>query len=240
MAELPRRRRPPPPAWTRPLLERLTPTVRALVILVTLSYLFFVLTPPLNDWMYLHLGVGPSLFRGEIWQPVTSLLLMTRLGGWFFTVIGLWWVGAFIERLRGSRFLIQLLLGAGILANLVAALAVLAFPVASPPVRADGAGFALTAVFVAFARIYGARPAQIWGALSMRADHFTWLLLGFSLLVSGANRDWPGIVAELAAIAVGLAVTGGIGALRDRWRARRVRARYRVLDGGKRKSSPLN
>jgi membrane associated rhomboid family serine protease len=221
-------------------MEKLTPTVRALVIAVTLGYLFFVFTPPLNDWMLSHLAVGPNFIRGELWQPATALLLNTRLGGWFFTVLGLWWVGAFIERVRGARFLITLLLGAGVLANVVAALAGLAFPGASPLVRADGAGFALTAVFVAFARIYGARPAQIWGALSMRADYFTWILIGFSLLVSLANRDWPGILAELAAIAVALAVTGGIGEFREKWRARRVRSRYRVLDGGKGKSTRPN
>jgi membrane associated rhomboid family serine protease len=221
-------------------MERLTPTVRGLVIGVTLAYLFFVFTPPLNDWMLTHLAVGPYFFHGEVWQPVTALILNTRLGGWFFTVIGLWWVGAFIERVRGPRFLVRLLLGAGILANVVAAVACLVIPGGSPQVRADGAGFALTAVFVAFARIYGARPAQIWGALSMRADYFTWILVGFSLLVSMANRDWPGFLAELTAIAVALAATGGIGQFRDRWRASRTRARYRVLDGGKGKPTHLN
>ncbi len=221
-------------------MERLTPTVRALVIGVTLAYLFFVFTPPLNDWALTHLAVGPYFFHGEVWQPVTALILNTRLGGWFFTVIGLWWVGAFIERVKGPRFLLRLLLGAGILANVVAAVACLVIPGGSPLVRADGAGFALTAVFVAFARIYGARPAQIWGALSMRADYFTGILVGFSLLVSMANRDWPGLLAELAAIGVALSATGGIGDVRDRWRASRTRARYRVLEGGKGKPTKLN
>jgi hypothetical protein len=120
-----------------------------------------------------------------------------------------------------------------VLANLVAVLVSVALPGPAGMLRTDGAGFALTAVFVAFARIYGARPAQIWGALSMRADYFTWILVGFSLLVSVANRDWPGVAAELAAIGVALSVTGGFGDLSQRWRAARIRSRYRVLDGGK-------
>jgi membrane associated rhomboid family serine protease len=239
MADLPRRR-PPPPAWTRPLLDRLTPTVRALVIAVTLGYFFYVFTPPLNDWMQAHLFLGPLLFRGELWQPVTALFLNTHFTGWFFTVIGLWWVGAFIERVRGTRFLVRLLLGAGVLANIAAALVSLVLAGAGGMVRGDGAGFALTAVFVAFARIYGARPAQIWGALSMRADYFTWILIGFSLLVALANGDWPGIVAELTAIAVALSVTGGLTELRQKWRAQKTRARYRVLDGGKGKPTHFN
>ncbi|MES1164999.1 MAG: rhomboid family intramembrane serine protease [Verrucomicrobiota bacterium] len=221
-------------------MERLTPTVRALVIAVTLGYLLFVFTPGLNPWMLSHLFLGPGFVGGEVWQPVTALFLHVRVLGWFFTVIGLWWVGAFIERVRGPRFFIKLLLGAGVLANVAAALVSLVLPGSPGAVRTDGAGFALTAVFVAFARIYGARPAQIWGSLSMRADYFTWILIGFSLLVAIANQDWPGIAAELSAIGVALAVTGGVRDLLDKWRADRTRGRYRVLDGGKRKPTHFN
>jgi membrane associated rhomboid family serine protease len=232
MADLPRRRQ-PPPQWARPLVEKLTPTVRTLIIVVTLGYLFFVFTPPLNGWMMAHLFLGPGLVHGELWQPVTALFLNTRFTGWIFTIIGLWWVGAFIERSRGPRFFIRLLLGAGVAANLAAA-AVSLIPGMGLGIRSDGAAFALTAVFVAFARIYGARPAQIWGALSMRADYFTWILIGFSLIVSLVNGDWAGIAAELTAIAIALAATGGWRELRARWRAGGGRARYAVIDGGKR------
>lgn len=241
MADLPRRRQ-PPPEWARPLVEKLTPTVRTLVIIVTLGYLFFVFTPPLNDWMLAHLFLGPGFFRGELWQPVTALLLSVRFTGWFFTVLGLWWVGAFIERTRGPLFFVRLLLGAGVAANLVAAAVSLLPAIGGPAVRSDGAAFALTAVFVAFARIYGPRPAQIWGALSMRADYFTWILIGFSLIVSAVNGDWAGIAAELTAIGVALVATGGLRELQGRWPTGRVKARrYQVIDGGKpRKPTILN
>jgi membrane associated rhomboid family serine protease len=239
MADL--RRRNPPPAWTRPLVERLTPTVRALIIAVTLGYFFFVLTPPLNDWMLAHLFLGPYLFRGELWQPLTAMFLHTRLTGWFFTVIGLWWVGAFIERVRGPRFFVKLFVGAGVLANVVAALVARLAPGPLGGVRSDGAAFALTAVFVAFARIYGARPAQVWGALSMRADIFTAILIGFSLLVGLVNGDWPGLAGELAAIGLALGTTGGVGDLFARWRVGQVRRRrYQVIEGGKRRPTDLN
>jgi membrane associated rhomboid family serine protease len=240
MPDLPRRRQ-PPPQWARPLVEKLTPTVKALVIAITLGYLFFVFAPPLNDWMLAHLFLGPGLFRGEVWQPVTALFLNVRFTGWLFTVIGLWWVGAFIERTRGPRFFIKLLLGAGVAANLVAAAVSLLPGIGGAGVRSDGAAFALTAVFVAFARIYGARPAQIWGALSMRADYFTWIVIGFSLLMSIANGDWAGVAAELTAVGIALGATGGLGQLRARWSKGRARSRYQVLDGGKpRKPTILN
>ncbi len=233
MANFPPRRA-PPPSWMRPLTERLTPTVRGIVVALSLAYFFFVLVPALEPWMAAHLLLGPRLWAGELWQPFTALLINTHFSGWLFGLIGFWWVGAFVERIRGQKFFLGLLLAGGLLSNVAAALVARAFGDFTP--RADAAGFALTAVFVAFARIYGPRPAQIWGAFSMRADTFTWMLLGFSLVVSLANRDWPGLAAEVTAIAVGFAATGLGDAVLARFRqgarARKLR-RYRVLEGGK-------
>jgi len=234
------RRRSPAPNWAQPLLQRLTPTVKALIIALTLGYFFFVLAPPANDWMVTHLLVGPNLWHGEVWQPLTGLFLNNRFMGWIFGVIGLWWVGAYVERTRGQRFFLGLFLGAGVAANVVAG-ALGYFVEAGPIVRGDGAGFALTAIFVAFARIYGAQPAQIWGAFAMRADYFTWIVIGFSLLMSIVNGDWAGLAAELTAIGIALGATGGVGDLTARWNKGRVRSRYQVLDGGKpRKPTILN
>ena len=42
MRDLPPRRRAPAPAWTRPITERLTPTIKALVVVETLVYFFYV------------------------------------------------------------------------------------------------------------------------------------------------------------------------------------------------------
>jgi membrane associated rhomboid family serine protease len=234
MANYPPQRRPPPPSWMRPLTERLTPTVRGIVVALTLVYFFFVLAPALDPWIAAHLLLGPRLWAGELWQPATALVVNTHFSGWLFGLIGFWWVGAFVERIRGKRFFLGVLLAAGMLANVAAALVARSIGDFSP--RADAAGFALTAVFVAFARIYGPRPAQIWGAFSMRADTFTWMLLGFSLVVSLANRDWPGLAAEVVAIAVGFVATGVADGVLARFRqgarARKLR-RYRVLEGGK-------
>lgn len=216
-------------------MQRLTPTVKALIIALTLGYFFYVLAPPLNDWMAVHLFVGPNLWRGEVWQPLTALFLHSRFMGWIFSLIGLWWVGAFVERVRGRRFFLGLFLGAGVAANVAAALLGHFVIEAGPLIRSDGAGFALTAVFVAFARIYGAQPAQIWGAFSMRADYFTWILIGFSLLLSLVNRDFGGFVAEVTAVGVALIATGGLASLTRRRQAAK-RSRYTVLEGGKRRN----
>lgn len=235
------RRRPPPPAWTQPLLARLTPTIRNLIIAITLAYFFLVLAPAAAPFITAHLFLGPGLFHGEVWQLVTALLFHDRFTGWFFSVIGLWWVGAFVERTRGPRFFLGLFLGAGVAANVAAAAVSFLLSSGAGTVRSDGAGFALSATFVAFARIYGARPAQIWGAFSMRADIFTWILIGFSLLLALVNRDGAGFAAELTAIGVALGATGGLKdlvALRERSSRAAQRSRFRVHEGGKRRPPP--
>jgi len=234
-------RRPPPPNWMRPLTDRLTPTVQSIVIGLTLIYFFYVLVPPLTPWLAGHVLLGPGFWSGQLWQPATALAVNTHFSGWLFTLIGLWWVGSFIERVRGRQFFLTLLIVSGVLANLVAA--VVARAVGDVMPRSDGAGFALTGVFVSFARIYGARPAQIWGALSMRADRFTWILLGFSLLVALLNQDWAGFAAELTAIGAGVAITATGGDIWSRLGLSRPGAKarkYQVLDGGKGRPTDLN
>ena len=223
-------------------MRKLSPVVRALVIAMTLGFLFYNQARPLVAWMTAHLLVSPNLLHGELWQPFTSLFLNTRLSGLIFTVIGLWWVGEFIESSKGPRFFLKLFLGAGAAANLAAGLVSFALPGAVGAVRGDGAAFALTAIFVVFARLYGARPAQIWGALAMRADYFTWIVIGFSLVMSLVNGDWGGLAGELVAIAIGFALTGGLAEVRSRWGGPKGRARvkYRVLDGGKRTPTYFN
>src|SRR3569623_416927 len=219
------RRRSPAPNWAQPLAPRLTPTVKALIIALTLGYFFFVLAPPLDDWMVTHLLVGPNLWHGEVWQPLTGLFLNNHFMGWIFAVIGLWWVGAYVERTRGQRFFLGLYLGAGVAANVVAG-ALGYFVEGGPIVRGGGA---------AFARIYGAQPAQIWGAVSMRADYFTWILIGFSLLVSLVNRDCAGCAGELVAVGLAFVFTGGFASLQRRRQVVK-RSRYQVIEGGKRRN----
>jgi hypothetical protein len=163
----------------RPLVEKLTPTVRTLVIIVTLGYLFFVFTPPLNAWMMAHLFLGPGLFHGEILAARHRTVPEHAFHG-----LDLHGhrplVGGRLHRARPRPALLHSAASRGGVAANLAAAAVSLIPGVGLGIRSDGAAFALTAVFVAFARIYGARPAQIWGALSMRADYFTWILIGFS------------------------------------------------------------
>src|SRR3569623_3551643 len=75
------RRRSPTPNLAQPLVQRLTPTVKALIIALMLCYFFFVLAPPLDDWIVTHLLVVPNLWLGEVWQRLSGLFLNNHFMG---------------------------------------------------------------------------------------------------------------------------------------------------------------
>jgi len=232
MRDLPPRRRASAPAWTRPIAERLTPTVKALVVTQGILYLFYLFVAQVHPLFEEHLAVGPGFFHGEVWQPLTALFVHFSFLGFVFNLIGLWFVGAFIERTQGTRRFLILFFASGILAFVTLALVARLKPTA----MGEGCSYAVLALFVAFGRIYDRAPAQILGGLVMQARHLSMLLVGFAIAMDLARLDWASLSATLVASATGLALggQGGIG-LRDSlalFRAKRLRRRYRVLDGG--------
>ena len=239
MRDLPSRRRPPAPAWTRPIAERLTPIVKALVLIQAVLFLFYVFVRDAQPVFRAHLAMGPGFFHGELWQPVTALFVHTNALSFIFNLIGLWFVGAFIERTNGSRRFLSLFFTAGILAfvamGLVGRLTTFAL--------GEGSSFAVLALFVAFGRMYDRAPAQILGGLVMQARNLALLLVGFSIAMDLWRADWASLAATLVSSGVGFVMGGtgfiGIGDALALFRARRLRRRYRVLDGGQAGERPL-
>ena len=92
----------------------------------------------------------------------------------------------------------------------------------------------MLALFVAFARMYSRAPAQVLGGLVMKARYLAMILVGFAVVVDLARGDWRRWRPRWWPAAVGFVLAGG--GFRDfigLWRARRLRHRYQVLDGGK-------
>jgi membrane associated rhomboid family serine protease len=238
MPDLPQRRRTGRPSWTDPIADRLTPTIKAIVIASTVIYLFYVLVREARPLMELHLALGPGLFRGEIWQPLTSLFVHLNVVSFAFNLIGLWWVGATIERTQGTRRFITLFLTAGVLVN-VALAGIWQLRAFRPPVYDDGCSYAVLALFVAFGRIFGRAQVRVFGALSMQARTMALIFLGFAAVASLARSDWAGFVATAVAAAVGYlgAAPGGLAEVWATLKARRLRRRYRVYEGGRGRSN---
>jgi membrane associated rhomboid family serine protease len=233
MPDLPHRRRPQRPSWTEPIAQRLTPAIKVMVIASALLYALFVFVTEARPAMMAHLALGPGLFRGELWQPLTSLFVHFDLLGFVFNLIGLWFVGAYIERTQGTGRFLTLFLAAGVLSNLAIAAVAHTGAYRSGDVR-DGCSFAVLALFVAFGRIFGRAPAQLLPGLVLQARYLALMFVGWGVVVGLVRRDWPGLAATAVASAVGylLGAGGSLRELIDGIRARRLRRRYRVIEGG--------
>jgi membrane associated rhomboid family serine protease len=233
MPDLPHRRRPSRPSWVEPIAERLTPAVKAFVITYAILFAFFEFVRSVRAPMIAHLGLGPGIWRGEIWQLVTSLFVHFDLVGFVLDTVGIWFVGAYIERTQGTRRFVTLFLISGVLANVTMAV-INHFRVYQAGNVFDGSTFAVLALFCAFGRIYGRAPTQILGALSMQARNVALIFVGWGVIASLMRLDWAQLVATLVAAAAGY-LGAAPGGLREAWgtfRIRRLRRRYRVLDGG--------
>jgi membrane associated rhomboid family serine protease len=229
MRDLPPRRRAPAPTWTRPITERLTPTIKALVVIQTLVYGLYAVVREVRPLFESHLALGPGMVHGEFWQPLTSMFVHLNFLTFVFNLIGLWFVGAFIERTMGMRRFLVLFFGSGILAMVAMGL-MMRFKTYS---LGEGCTYAVLALFVAFGRMYNRAPAQILGGLVMQARYLSLLLVGFAVVVDLMRGDWASLTATLVASAAGFVLAGrGLGDFIGLWRARRLRRRYRVLDGG--------
>ena len=97
-----RRRRPQGPAWMRRITGRLTATIKTLVLDQPGRLPVLRLRAGLRgSSSRAHLALGPGFFAGEIWQPLTSLFVHLDFIGFVLTTIGLWFVGMAIEKTRG-------------------------------------------------------------------------------------------------------------------------------------------
>jgi len=243
MAQLPPRRRPQGPDWLRPITDRLSPTVKGILIADVAIFLFYVLVRESRGFMQTHLALGPRFFAGELWQPLTSLFVHIDPFAFLMSMIGFWFIGGFIERSRGRRRFVALFFGAGVLANLAIA-GVYRWMGGGPTPFSDGCFLAIDALFVAMGRLFGRQPLQFWPfPISIQARFLILILLGFQALASLARADWPALAGLGVAVGVGFfgAAPGGFGVLRtalanarDAARARRLRRRFGVIEGGER------
>ena len=247
MPDLPSRRRSPTsksrggqPSWTRPLTDRLTPAIKALVIADAVLFAFYIFVREVRGPFMEHLALGPGFLGGQLWQPVTSLFVHFDVLGFIFNLIGLWFVGAFIERTTGTRKFLQLFLGAGIFANIAIA-TVAHFSTYRAGAVFDGASYAVLALFVAFGRMYGRSPTQVLGGLFIQARYLALILVAWSVIADLMRADWPGLAGSLTATAAGYFISGG--RIREivqflRARTRSTTRRYRVIDGGQAPKRP--
>ena len=235
------RRRPPGRDWMRPIADRLTPSVKTIIIAQACIYFFYVFVSQVRVPMAYHLAIGPGLFAGEVWQPLTSLFVNLNFLGFLFGVVGLTFIGAFIERAQGTRRFFAFFVIAGVLANITLAVVWRLRAGGSVPVPIpydDGPSFSLMAMFVAFGRVHGRAQAQLWPLpFAVQARYLVLILVGWFVAANLVRSDWAAIAAMAVTCVVGYLGAGPVN-LAEAWKlykARRLRSQYRVLEGGRSK-----
>jgi len=219
--------------------------VKAILIADVVVFLFYVVVRQSRAFIETHLALGPRFFAGEIWQPVTSLFVHLDPVGFLLSMVGLWFIGAFIERAQGRRRFLALFFGAGVLANLAIA-GVYRVLGTGPIPFIDGCFLAVDALFVVLGRLFSRQPLQFWPfPISVQARYLVLILLGFQALASLVRSDFPALAGLTVSVIVGFfgAAPGGLKLLwsflanaRDVSKARRLRRRFGVIDGGDRPS----
>ena len=223
------------PDWMRPIADRLTASVKTIVIAQACIYFFYVFVRQSRPLVETHLAIGPRLFAGEVWQPLTSLFVNTNFLNFVFGIIGLVFVGGYVERAQGTRRFFGFFVIAGVLSNLALA-GVWRLRGAGPTPFDDGSSFPIMAMFVAFARVHGRTQAQIWPLpIAVQARWLVLVLVGWFVAANLTRGDWAAIAAMAVACLVGFLGAGPIS-LRQAWlayKARRLTSQYKVLEGGR-------
>jgi hypothetical protein len=55
--------------------QRLSPTIRTLVVALGVPWLFYILVAPARGLVDAYLALGPGVMKGQVWQIVTALFV---------------------------------------------------------------------------------------------------------------------------------------------------------------------
>jgi len=199
-----------------------SPSAQALVVT------WFVPTPSSvwHDWKVWTLLSGPLL------QPSFFPLLFDALMLWLFVPT--------IERWWGTPRFLRFAAYTSVAGTVVGTLAGL---LTGRDVPILGLQAFVTASIVAFGLLYARQPVRFFGALPMTGRQLMYGILGFQLLFTLLNGRWEegaGVAAAAVLAAMLISDRWNPRLAWVRWRGRRARSRFDVLDGGKRKDKYVN
>ena len=221
------------PPWLRPAAQRLSPTIRTLVVALGVPWLFYILVAPARRLVDAYLALGPGVMRGQVWQIVTALFV-DRNPLAFLNLLGLWFVGAAIERTLGRRRFLIVFFAPGLAANLVIALLSAWW---GQWALYSGCGDSVLGLFVGLAVLYGPAQVRVFGTLAMPARALAAIFVGLALISSATYGAWPAVFGTLTTVCLAYFLCGGRGRdLREftSWLRRKLgQRRWQVMDGGK-------
>ncbi|MEZ4461351.1 MAG: rhomboid family intramembrane serine protease [bacterium] len=203
-----------------------TLSVKLLAAYFGLQWLIMVLLEPVrtlaSGWLVQRI-FDPS----RPWTLLTNGLIDADFISAAFAVVGVWLFGAELERTWGLRKFWGVQIAAIVVANLAVAILNLAVESPAPP----GWSPAVTALATAFCLRYWDTQLSFFG-IPMNGKIMLAFFVGLSLVMSVLSLYYGGIVAELAAVGVGVVASRPAGLLRDlrtRWRLRQARKHVKLV-----------
>jgi membrane associated rhomboid family serine protease len=207
-------------------------------VALAVPWLFYILVAPARGLIDDYLALGPRVMKGWVWQIVTALFV-DRYPLAFLNLLGLWFVGAAIERTLGRRRFLIVFFAPGLAANVVIALLSAWWDRWVPY---SGCGDSVLGLFVGLAVLYGPAQVRVIGSLSLPARALAAFFVAFALIGAAISGAWPVVFGTLTAVALAYVLCGGRGRdLRDlaAWVQHKIgRRRWRVMEGGKAPKRP--
>ncbi len=123
------------------------------------------------ETLFDHLALIPESVRaGELWQVLTYSLVHPSLGGAFWDLLSLWFIGGFLESMHGGRWMTTLYFvsatGAGILAMLIFAVGL-----GTPGAIITGCLGGIMGMITAIALLHGELQFQLMFIIGIKAKY---------------------------------------------------------------------
>jgi membrane associated rhomboid family serine protease len=198
-------------------------------VLITMGSLGIV-TALLATWgggaraVFGWLAFEPSHGFWQPWRLVSSGLL-TSPASWshlLFALVGLYFLGAPLEKRWGPWRFVRFLALSVLLGNLTTTLVGRALGDAAPerfqPAFVYGPAAAITAIAIAWAREYSDSTVQLFMVLPIRGRVLLWITIGFCVLDLVYPAGMPeGVVAPFGGLVAGLLFGGSPSLARTTW-----------------------
>jgi hypothetical protein len=223
------------PKYGRPqlALPRLSAVVKKLIIGLLVAYIAQLV---LENWLGLPISSLLALTPGgpALWQLLSYVLVVDR-GNPVMFLIGLlfiWWALSPFEIGYGPKRTLQLCLASTLAASVPAYLVGFAAPGSPPLYGSSGLWFGGMA---ATTWLYRDQQMSLFGMMPMTGRQFLLLMVGISVLMFLASKNHIQLVADLGAIAGGIAFVRWMKRPRRPTAVRRPAARprgFKVIEGG--------
>jgi membrane associated rhomboid family serine protease len=156
-----------------------------------------------------HLALVPAaVLRGEIWQLLTYAFLPMGILGTLFAMLTLWFIGSYLEDIRGARWLTELYLFSSCAGALLASVLTFAHIFGlDPRLITLGAWAPIFALMVAFSVIAGEQEILFFFAVRMKAKYLVWIYIVLSVAILLKGDDRFGALTELSGALMGYVYT---------------------------------